>query len=137
MEILFAKCYNQKANNKTQEGIIMEVVDFKTVKLESKLDTGVGADLELRAESRVSAKTPDEFCGYAYIYLNIKIHDPEETYFVFDITTETILKLPADATEFTDELMQECIPIAQQKTYEAIRGITVSMGINELDLTAG
>lgn len=115
----------------------MEVVDFKTVNLTSKLDTGVGADLELRAESRVSARTPDEFCGYAYIYLNIKIHDPEETYFVFDITTETILKLPADATEFTDELMGECIPIAQQKTYEAIRGITVSMGINELDLTAG
>ena len=114
----------------------MEVVDFKTVSLTSKLDTGIGADLELRAESRVSAKTPDEFCGYAYIYLNIKIHDPEEAYFVFDITTETIVKLPAEATEFTDELMQECVPIAQQKTYEAVRGITVSMGINELDLAA-
>lgn len=115
----------------------MEVVDFKTVALKSKLDTGVGADLQLKAESRVSAKTPDEFCGYAYIYLNIKIYDADDVYFMFDITTETIIKLPADATEFTDELMQECIPIAQQKTYEAIRGITVAMGINELDLTAG
>lgn len=115
----------------------MEVVDFKTISLTSKLDTGVGADLELKAESRVSAKSPEEFCGYAYIYLNIKIFDKDEVYFTFDITTETIIKLPAEATEFTDELMQECIPIAQQKTYEAIRGITVAMGINELDLTAG
>lgn len=115
----------------------MEVVDFKTISLTSKLDTGVGANLELKAESRVSAKTPEEFCGYAYIYLNIKIHDKDESCFIFDITTETIIKLPADATEFNDELMQACIPIAQQKTYEAIKGITVSMGINELDLTAG
>lgn len=115
----------------------MEVVDFKTISLNSKLDTGVGADLELKAESRISARTPDEFCGYAYIYLNIKIHDADDAYFVFDITTETVIKLPDDATEFTDELMQECIPVAQEKTYEAIRGITVSMGINELDLTAG
>lgn len=115
----------------------MEVVDFKTVNLVSKLDTGVGADLELKAESRVSAKSPEEFCGYAYIYLNIKIHDNDDAYFVFDITTETVIKLPSDATEFTDELMQACIPVAQEKTYEAIKGITVAMGINELDLTAG
>ncbi len=115
----------------------MEVIDFKTVNLVSKLDTGVGADLELKAESRVSAKSPEEFCGYAYIYLNIKIHDKDDAYFVFDIMTETIIKLPDDATAFTDELMQECVPIAQEKTYEAIRGITVAMGINELDLTAG
>ena len=88
------------------------------------------------AESRVSAKSSEEFCGYAYIYLNIKIHDADDAYFVFDIITETVIKLPDDATEFTDELMQECIPIAQHKTFEAIRGITVAMGINELNLNA-
>lgn len=115
----------------------MEVVDFKTVRLESKLDTGVGADLRLKAESRVSAKSPEEFCGYAYIYLSIKIHDEDDKFFVFDITTETIIKLPEDAREFTDELMQDCIPVAQEKTYEAIKGISVAMGINELDLSAG
>ena len=33
------------------------------------------------------------------IYLNIKIHDQDDTYFVFDITTETIIKLPDEVKE--------------------------------------
>ena len=114
----------------------VEFVDFKTVNLNSKLDTSIGAELALTQQGKVSARVPDEWNGYVMLYLNVKIHDQYDTYFVFDITTETIIKLPADATEFTDELMQECVPIAQQKTYEAVRGITVSMGINELDLAA-
>ncbi|MDO4815715.1 MAG: hypothetical protein Q4A83_03810 [Bacillota bacterium] len=112
-----------------------EVVDFKTVNVNYKLDTGIGADLGLSAESRVSVKTPDEWCGYVYLYLNTKIHDAEEKYFVFDITTETIVKVPAEITEMSDELMQECIPFAQERTYAAIRDMSLAMGINELDLT--
>ena len=51
-----------------------EVIDFKTVSVNYKLDTGIGSELGLRAESRVSVKTPDEWCGYVYLYLNTKIH---------------------------------------------------------------
>ncbi|MCF0138459.1 MAG: hypothetical protein HUJ66_08875 [Oscillospiraceae bacterium] len=112
-----------------------EVVDFKTVNVNYRLDTGMGAELGLTAESRVSVKTPDEWCGYVYLYLNTKIHDPEEKYFVFDVTTETIVKVPDEITEMSDELMEDCIPIAQEKTYTAIRKMSVAMGINELDLT--
>lgn len=112
-----------------------EVIDFKTVKVDYSLDTGMGTELGLTAESRVSAKTPEEWCGYVYMYLNTKIHDLESQYFVFDITTETVFKLPEEVTEMTEEIMQECIPAAQEKTYAAIRDMSVAMGINELDLT--
>jgi len=112
-----------------------EVIDFKTVKVDYKLDTGVGADLGLSAESRVSVKSPDEWCGYVYLYLNTKIHDANDEYFVFDITTEIVIKVPAEFTELTDELMQDLIPVSQEKTYAAIRDMSIAMGINELDLT--
>ena len=111
-----------------------EFVDFKTVRVDYKLDTGIGADLSLKAESRVSAKTPDEWCGYVYLYLNTKIFDSDEAYFLFNITTETVIKVDG-ATEMSEEIMEACLPIAQEKTYAAIRDMSVAMGINELDLT--
>lgn len=112
-----------------------EAVDFKTVSVNYKLDTSMGAELGLHAESRVSLRTPDEWCSYVYLYLNTKIYDEDDTYFVFDITTETIIKLPDEVTEMSDDLMQELIPIAQAKSYAAIRDMSLAMGINELDLT--
>ena len=112
-----------------------EVIDFKTVNVDYKLDTGMGAELSLSAESRVSAKTPEEWCGYLYLYFNTKIHDQSEQFFVFDVTTETIVKLPDEVTEMSEEIMQECVPFAQERTYAAIRDMSVAMGINELDLT--
>lgn len=112
-----------------------EVIDFKTVKVDYKLDPGMGADLGLTAESRLSAKTPDEWCGYIYLYLNTRIHDEGDQYFVFDITTETVIKAPEEVTELTEEVMQECVPYAQERSYAAIRDMSVAMGINELDLT--
>ena len=92
-----------------------EVIDFKTVSVNYKLDTGIGSELGLRAESRVSVKTPDEWCGYVYLYLNTKIHD--------------------EIIEMSEELMQELIPLAQQRSYAAIRDMSLAMGINELDLS--
>lgn len=112
----------------------VEFVDFKTVNLNSKLDTSVGAELSLSQEGKVSAKVPEEWSGYAVLYLNIKIHDKDDTYFVFDITTETIVKLPDDVKELTEEAVQAGLEVAQAKTFEAVRAISVGMGINELDL---
>jgi len=102
----------------------VDYIDFKTVSLTSKLDTSIGAELQLTQTGKVSVKLPEEWSGFAFLYLNIVIHDPEDKYFVFDITTETVIKLPDDGME-----------IAQSKTFEAIRGISVAMGINELDLS--
>lgn len=114
----------------------VEFVDFKTVKLSSMLDTGMSSELSLTQSGKVSAKLPDEWSGYAVLYLSIKIADPEEKHFVFDITTETIVKLPDEVEEFSDEAMNAGLEIAQAKTFEAIRTISVGMGINELDLGA-
>ena len=112
----------------------LEFVDFKTVKLNSMLDTGMSSELSLTQSGKVSAKLPDEWNGYAVLYLSIKISDPEEKHFVFDITTETIVKLPDEVTELTDDAMEAGIAVAQEKTFEAVRAISVGMGINELDL---
>lgn len=112
----------------------VDYIDFKTVSLTSKLDTSIGAELQLTQTGKVSVKLPDEWNGFAFLYLNINIHDPEEKYFVFDITTETVIKLPDEEKEFTEDAMNAGMEIAQDKTFEAIRGISVSMGINELDL---
>ena len=114
--------------------MIVDFIDFKTVNLNSKLDTSIGAELALSQEGRVSAKVPDEWSGYAVIYLNIKIHDKDDTYVVFDITTETIIKLPDEVKEFTEEAMEAGVAVAQEKTFEAVRAISLGMGINELDL---
>ncbi len=112
----------------------VEYVDFKTVSLNTKLDTSMGAELQLTQTGKVSVKLPEEWTGFAFVYLTIKINDPEEKYFVFDITAETVVKLPDEETEFTEEAMNAAMPIAQDKTFEAIRAISVAMGINELDL---
>ena len=56
----------------------LEFVDFKTVKLNSMLDTGMSSELSLTQSGKVSAKLPDEWNGYAVLYLSIKISDPEE-----------------------------------------------------------
>ena len=114
--------------------MIVDFIDFKTVNLNSTLDTSIGADPALSQEGKVSAKVPDEWSGYAVIYLNIKIHDKDDTYFVFDITTETIIKLPDEVKEFTEEAMEAGVAVAQEKTFEAVRAISLGMGINELDL---
>ena len=114
----------------------VDFIDFKTVKLSSMLDTGMSSELSLTQTGKVSAKIPDEWNGYALLYLSIKISDPEEKQFVFDITTETIVKLPDEVKEFSDEVMNAGLEIAQAKTFEAIRTISVGMGINELNLGA-
>ena len=112
----------------------VEFVDFKTVKLNTMLDTGMGAELQLNQTGKVSVKLPEEWSGFAFLYLTIKIADPEEKYFVFDIITETVVKFPDEVSEFTEEAMEASMPIAQDKTFEAIRAISVAMGINEIDL---
>ena len=110
-----------------------EFVEFKTIKLNTLLDTGSGAELELSQEGRVSVDRPEGWEGYAVVYLNIKIGD-DGGHFLFDIITQTVIKLPEGVSELSDELNEECILIAREKTYAAIRAISVGMGISELDL---
>lgn len=113
----------------------VEFIDFKTVDLKSRLDTTMGAELQLTQTGKVSVKLPEEWNGFAFLYLSIKISDPEERFFVFDMTTETVIKLPDEETEFSEDAMNSGMEIAQQKTFDAVRSISVAMGINELNLS--
>ena len=111
----------------------IKLVDFKTVKLDSKVAPDIGEHIELRAESRVSAKTNEDMKGFVCIYLNIRIHDEGDKSFVFDITTESVIELPKDL-EPDDEVYAECVVPAQERTFRAVREISSAMGINPIDL---
>lgn len=111
-----------------------EIIDFKAVNLNCKVDPACGTDLEIKAESRVSAKSSEDFEGYVFLYMNIKIHDEGDEHFVFDITTETIFQMQ-EGDEPGDELLNELLPVAQMRTFEAVRDISTGMGINTIDLT--
>lgn len=111
----------------------IKLIDFKTVRLDSTVAPDIGEKLELRAESRVSAKTNEDMPGYICIYLNIKIHDDGDKSFVFDITTESVIELP-EGIEPDEELYSRCVVPAQERTFKAVREISSAMGINPIDL---
>ena len=112
----------------------LEILDFRVTDLVSHVNPGIGTELQLSTKSSVSARTPDPFDGTLYLYLKTVISGQEEGLFLFDITTETILKLPEGTAEVTEEDAPACIAAAQKKTYLAIRDITEKMGINPLEL---
>ena len=53
----------------------VDYIDFKTVSLTSKLDTSIGAELQLTQTGMVSEKIPEEWSGFEFLYLNIGIHE--------------------------------------------------------------
>ena len=66
----------------------VDYIDFKTVSLTSKLDTSIGTELQLTQTGKVSVKLPEEWSGFAFLYLNIVIHDPEDKYFLCSISPQ-------------------------------------------------
>lgn len=112
----------------------LEILDFRVTELVSHIDPGIGTELQLSTRSSVSARTPDPFDGTLYLSLKTLISGPGEELFRFDITTETILKLPEGTAEVTEADAPACIAAAQKISYAAIRDITEKMGINPLEL---
>lgn len=113
-----------------------DIIDFKTVRLNCKVEPSIGAQLQIKSESRVSAKANDDFDGFVFLYLNIKLHDQDDTYFVFDITTESVFQVSGDAV-LDDALMEQLVEPAKLRTFRAIKDISTGMGINPIDLTGG
>ena len=110
-----------------------KLIDFKTVRLDSKVAPDIGEHLQLKAESRVSANASEDMPGYICLYLNIKIHDEDDKSFVFDITTESVVELPDSVTP-SDEVYAACVKPAQERSFQAVREISAAMGINPIDL---
>lgn len=111
-----------------------EMLDFKVTDLVTHVNTENGGELELRAESRMGARTPDPADGTVYIFLNIKISDGDGGDFLFDITTTTVIRLPDGMTEVSDKDAPSCVAVAMKETHRAIRQITEDMGIVPIDL---
>ena len=107
----------------------IKLIDFKTVRLDSKVAPDIGESLQLKAESRVSANTSEDMKGYVCIYLSIKIHDDGDKFFVFDITTQSVIELPEGTEPYS-----QCVVPAQERTFKAVREISAAMGINPIDL---
>ena len=71
-----------------------ELIDFKVTELSAHVNTEAGGEMELHAESRMGARTPDPADGTVYIFLNIKISDGEAGNFLLDVTTTSVIQLP-------------------------------------------
>ncbi len=113
-----------------------ELIDFKVTELSCHVNTESAREMELRAESRMGARTPEPADGTLYIFLNTKISDGETGDFLFDITTTSVIQLPAGMTDVTDDDAPECVALAAASTHGAIRKITEDMGIVPIDLDA-
>lgn len=114
----------------------LELLDFRVIDLTAHIDPGLGAELSLSTKSSISARTPEPFDGTLYMYLNIRIAGQDESLFLLDVTTETIVRLPEGTSEVTDDDAPACVAIAQRSTHRAIREMTTAMGITPLDLGA-
>ncbi len=114
----------------------LELLDFRVIDLTAHIDPGLGAELSLSTKSSISARTPEPFDGTLYMYLNIRIAGQDESLFLLDVTTETIVRLPEGTSEVTDDDAPACVAIAQRSTHRAIREMTAAMGITPLDLGA-
>jgi len=111
-----------------------DLLDFKVTDLTTHVNTEAGGEMELRAESRMGARTPDPGDGTLYIFLNTKIADGDGGNFLLDITTTTVIRLPDGMTDITDEDAPACVAIAVKETHAAIHKITEDMGIVPIDL---
>lgn len=114
----------------------LELLDFRVIDLTSHIDPGVGAELSLSTKSSISARTPEPFDGTLYMYLKIRIAGQDESLFLLDLTTETIVRLPEGTAGVSDDDAPACVAVAQRETYRAIRELTTAMGITPLDLSA-
>jgi len=110
-----------------------QLIDFKTLELNCHVKPDIGEKLELHAESQASGKTHEDFDGFIFVYFSTKVSDTESDSFLFDITTESVIKVPDGTADVTEDMFSECLPAAQERTYRAIYDISKGMGINPID----
>ena len=111
-----------------------ELIDFKVTELSAHVNTEAGGEMELHAENRMGARTPDPADGTVYIFLNIKISDGEAGNFLLDVTTTSDIQLPEGMLDVTDDDAPSCVAIAVGETHAAVKKITEDMGIVPIDL---
>ena len=112
----------------------LKLIDFHVTDITCHVNTGVSEELPMSIKSSVSARMPEEFDGSLYIYLKTTITGQEESLFLLDVLTETIVQLPEGKTALDEEDAPPCIAFARRRSHKAILEMSKSMGIAPLDL---
>ena len=91
----------------------LKLIDFHVTDITCHVNTGVSEELPMSIKSSVSARMPEEFDGSLYIYLKTTITGQDESLFLLDVLTETIVRLPEGKTELDENDAPPCITFAR------------------------
>lgn len=118
-----------------QKRPIYELLDFKVTDLDTHIGQSLTAEeLHLKMENRMGTRLSTEEEGVVFLYLNYKIHDGDDGKFLFDISTQSVIRLPEGQTEVNEGNIKDLSVIATDETVKVIYDITEHMGIAPIDL---
>ena len=112
----------------------LRLLDFHVTDITCHVNTAVTEELPMSVKSSVSARMPEEFDGSLYIYLKTTVTGQDESLFLLDVLTETVVRLPEGKTSLDEEDAPPCIAFARRRSYKAILEMSKTMGIAPLDL---
>ena len=113
----------------------LKLIDFHVTDITCHVNTGVSEESPMSIKSGVSARMPEEFDGDLYIYLKTTITGQDESLFLLDVLTETIVRPPEGKTELDENDAPPCITFCPPPHgYKAILEMSKAMGIAPLDL---
>ena len=114
---------------------IYELLDFKVTDIETHIGPSLTSEeLHLKMENRMGTRMATEEEGVVFLYLNYRIHDGDDGKFLFEISTQSVIRLPEGETEVSESNIQDCSVIATDETIRVIYDITEKMGIAPIDL---
>ena len=98
----------------------LKLIDFHVTDITCHVNTGVSEELPMSIKSSVSARMPEEFDGSLYIYLKTTITGQDESLFLLDVLTETIVRLPEGKTELDENDAPPCITFARRRSSSGV-----------------
>lgn len=117
-----------------EEKKLYELLDFKVTDIETHIGQSLSADeLHLKMENRMGTRMSQEEEGVVFLYLSYHLGD-NDGLFLFDISTQSVIRLPEDEKEVNESNIKDCSVIATDSTIKAIYTITKDMGIAPIDL---
>ena len=119
--------------NKKQS--IYELLDFKVTDIETHIGQSLTAEeLHLKMENRMGTRMSTEEEGVVFLYLNYRIYDGDDGKFLFDLSTQSVIRLPEGEKEVSEGNIKDLSVIATDETIKVIYDITEHMGIAPIDL---
>ena len=91
-------------------------------------------ELHLKMENRMGTRMSTEEEGVVFLYLNYRIYDGDDGKFLFDLSTQSVIRLPEGEKEVSEGNIKDLSVIATDETIKVIYDITEHMGIAPIDL---